>query len=71
MKIYQIKYGQKEGVERQEFAASDGAASKRCTELKKDADTVGKPERSAIDIPTNKADLIDWLNKNASYAVPE
>jgi len=76
MKIYRISYStaekQNEGVviTHQEFAASDGAASKRCTEIKKQLkDTLDdKPEREGIDIPTTKNELIDWLNKNASVA---
>lgn len=72
MKIYRIKYttANADGKisKHQEFAASDGAASKRCTEIKKaKSDTLdSKPERAAIDVPTNKAELIDWLNTNAS-----
>lgn len=76
MKIYQIDYKvvvpEQDGVTvtHHEFAASDGAASKRCTEIKKDLkDTLDdKPERKAIDIPTDKNGLIAWLNKNASLA---
>lgn len=77
MKIYRIKYTLASGAgdtivltKKQEFAASDGAASKRCTELKKDfKDTLDdKPEREAIDIPTDKTGLIEWLNKNAVVA---
>ncbi len=70
MNIHKVTYN-KGGVERQRFAASDGAASKLCTELKKDKELVGKPERKSVEIPTNKVMLINWLNENASYAVPE
>ena len=76
MRIYCIKYStthpEQEGIviKHQEFAGSDGAASKRCTEIKKSMkDTLDdKPEREAIDIPTKKDELIAWLNNNASLA---
>lgn len=77
MKLHRIKYTLTSGAgdtilltKKQEFAAADGAASKRCTEIKKDfKDTLDdKPEREAIDIPTDKTGLIEWLNNNASVA---
>lgn len=57
----------------QEFATSDGAASKRCTaiksEFKKQLD--GKPEREALDVPNTKVELVEWLNKNATMVSAE
>lgn len=57
----------------QEFATSDGAASKRCTAIKaafkKQLD--GKVERAPIDVPSTKAELVEWLNKNATMAGAE
>jgi hypothetical protein len=75
MRIYRIEYSVVDTdsdvpvvTTHQEFAASDGAASKRVTEIKRDCkDTLDdKPTREAVDIPTTKADLIEWLNKHAS-----
>lgn len=64
MKLHEIKYEHKEtGVVHREFAASESEASKRCTALKMAAK--GKPVRGPVEIPTDKAGLIDWLNTNA------
>lgn len=74
MKIYRISYSIAEDdgtvVSYQNFEASDGAASKRGTAIKTEfKDQLDdKPVREAIDVPTNKADLIEWLNKNATVA---
>lgn len=65
MKLHQIKYEHKEtGEVRREFAASDTEASKRCTALKMAAK--GKPVREPVEIPTDKAGLLAWLNANAT-----
>ncbi len=72
MKIYRITYKTADDsgniTSRQEFAASDGAASKRITEIKlKYKETLeDKPARGPVEVPTNKADLIEWLNTNAT-----
>lgn len=55
-----------DGLDRQEFFASAGDASKRRTELKKANLCIGKPEQEAIDVPTTKTELLAWLNKNAT-----
>jgi hypothetical protein len=57
----------------QEFFGSDGAASKRMTEIKKDkkAELDGKVEREPIDIPTGKVDLLAWLNVHATVVSAE
>lgn len=68
MKIYRISYC-RNGVPHQKFAGSDDAASKCSTELKKGKDIDDKPEREAIDIPTDKVGLIEWLNVHAHMAV--
>lgn len=76
MKIYHIKFKtvvpEHDGVTvtHQEFATSDGAASKRITEIKKEfKDTLDdKPERTAIDVPTTRTELVEWLNKHALLA---
>lgn len=67
MKLHRIKYCRDE-IERQEFAASDGAASARVTVLKKEGGLTGKPEREPVEIPTDRNGLIEWLNKNARIA---
>ncbi len=48
------------------FAGSESDASKMATALKKEHKLIGKPEREAIEIPTDKAGLLEWLNKNAT-----
>lgn len=70
MRLHRITYSA-EGVPRQEFAGSDTDASKRCTEIKKTMSSVldDKPERAPVDIPTDKAGLLAWLNTNAKLAV--
>lgn len=76
MKLHIIKYSvidpDKSGlvINMQAFEASDGMASKRVTEIKKELkDTLDdKPTREPIDIPTDKAGLLEWLNENASVA---
>jgi hypothetical protein len=68
MKLHRITYA-KDEEERQEFAASDGAASARITALKKEGGIQGKPEREPVEIPTDKTGLIEWLNTNAYLAV--
>lgn len=68
MNIYRLKYENKDGEARQQFAASDGAASKRSSELKASGDAMKRPERELVDVPTTKAELIDWLNANAGAA---
>lgn len=69
MNLYQINYT-KDGENRHEFAASDGAASKRSTELKKDKG-IKVESRNAVEIPTDKTGLLAWLNANATYAASE
>lgn len=69
MNLHQIKYT-KDGEARQEFSASEGAASKRSTELKKDKG-VKVEGREPVEIPTDKTGLLAWLNTNATYAVAE
>lgn len=74
MNLHRIEYSladkDKEGVvtTRQEFHASEGAASKRMTEIKKvhKDELDDKPTRESVDVPTTKAELILWLNKHAS-----
>lgn len=70
MRLHRITYA-RDDVDYQEFAGSDSDASKRSTELKKEGGLQGKPERAPVEIPTDKAGLIEWLNKNAQIAVPE
>jgi len=50
--------------QRRKFAASGAEASKVATALKKElgVSLVGKPERDEVDVPTNKAGLIAFLN---------
>lgn len=57
-------------VERAEYFSSEGAASKRCTELRKDTAVDGKPERESLEIPTNRDGLLEWLNLNAYLQAP-
>ena len=66
MRLYEIKYENKDGDVRRQFAGSDSDASKMSTKLKADGVAVAKPVRGQIDVPTDKAGLLDWLNKNAS-----
>lgn len=68
MNLHCVFYTPEGEADRQEFFASEGAASKRCTELKKIGGLLGKPEREAVDVPTNKTGLIEWLNENAGLA---
>lgn len=65
MKIHRIKYQDPNGIVRQQFASSDAEASKIGTQLKNDKRTIGKPYREPIDVPTDRAGLIAWLNANA------
>lgn len=67
MNLHRVTYTVKddEGVktQRRKFAASGAEASKIATALKKDDPRlVGKPERDEVDVPTNKAGLIAFLN---------
>lgn len=72
MKLYQITYVIEDDtaaeVTLRKFASSDSEASKIATELKKTKKLVGKPEREAIDIATDKAGLLSWLNEHATVA---
>lgn len=68
MRLYEIKYENSEGEVRREFASSDGEASKRSTALKASNVAMKKPSREAVEIPTDKAGLIGWLNQNATRA---
>jgi hypothetical protein len=73
MKLHRINYTitdkEHEGVliHMQAFEASDGAASKRMTEIKTTlkAELDDKPTREAVEIPTDKTGLLEWLNANA------
>lgn len=67
MRLHKITYTQN-GVKRQEFATSDGEASKRCTALKMADGVDKKPERIGVEVPTDKSDLLEWLNANATFA---
>lgn len=67
MRIHRINYVQS-GVKHQEFASSDAEASKRCTALKMATGVTEKPTRKPVDVPTDKAGLIEWLNQHAKLA---
>lgn len=66
MNLHRVTYNVDDGngliTQRREFAASGTEASKIATRLKKLDDVVGKPERDEVDVPTNKAGLIAFLN---------
>lgn len=66
MNLHQVVYENADGEKRRSFAGSADAASKLATDLKKTGVAVAKPERSAIEVPTDKAGLIDWLNEHAT-----
>lgn len=68
MNLHHVKYTDKNGVKRQQFAASASSASALATELKKTGESPLKPIRDSIEVPTKKDELIDWLNDNASSA---
>lgn len=78
MNLHRVTYSladEKSGIvtHHQEFFGSDGAASKRMTELKKEKkdELDGKVERAPIDIPTGKVDLLEWLNTHATVVTAE
>ncbi len=66
MNLHRVTYSvdTEEGVvQMRKFAASGAEASKLATALKKEEPAlVGKPERDEVDVPTNKAGLIAFLN---------
>lgn len=66
MRLYEVKYENKDGDVRRQFAGSDGDASKLSTKLKADGTAVAKPVREQIEVPTTKVELLAWLNANAS-----
>lgn len=66
MRLYAIKYENKDGEVKRRFAGSDSDASKLATKLKADGEAKAKPVREQIDVPTDKIGLINWLNANAS-----
>lgn len=67
MRLYEVKYENKDGQVVRRFASSDGEASKLSTKLKADGEAKAKPVREQIEIPTDKVGLLDWLNKNATH----
>jgi hypothetical protein len=67
MNLHQVTYETTEDdLTRRQFFTSGGDASKFRTALKADKTVVGKPVQEAVDVPTTKADLLEWLNKNAT-----
>lgn len=66
MNLHRVTYDVEsdEGViQKRKFAASGAEASKLATALKKEEPAmVGKPVRDEVDVPTNKAGLIAFLN---------
>lgn len=67
MNLHRVTYSQdtEDGVvQKRKFAASGTEASKVATALKKELGIalVGKPVRDEVDVPTNKAGLIAFLN---------
>lgn len=66
MNLHRVTYDVEtdEGIiQKRKFAASGSDASKLATALKKDeSNIVGKPVRDEVDVPTNKAGLIAFLN---------
>ena len=71
MRLHKVKYFPKdsEGAEQlQEFFASGDEASKRCTAIKAEHGKESEPKREQIEVPTDKAGLIEWLNANAGAA---
>lgn len=68
MRLYEVKYEDKDGQVRRKFASSDGDASKLSTKLKVDGDAKAKPVREQIEVPTDKVGLLGWLNDNATFA---
>lgn len=49
-----------------EWFASGSLASKRKTELVSGGNKRADIERDEVEVPTNKAGLLDWLNKNCA-----
>lgn len=68
MRLYEVKYENKDGNVVRQFAGSDSDASKLSTKLKADGKAVAKPVREQIEVPTDKVGLIAWLNTNAAAA---
>lgn len=68
MRLYEVKYENKDGDVVRQFAGSDSDASKLSTKLKSEGTAVAKPVRKQIEVPTDKVGLIDWLNANAAVA---
>lgn len=67
MNLHRVTYSvdTDEGViQKRKFAGSGSDASKAATALKAElgAKLVGKPVRDEVDVPTNKAGLIAFLN---------
>lgn len=63
MKLYQTNAYHKDEGRMLLWSGSQADAAKDRKTLKEDAQVISKPKTEVIDVPTNKKDLLLWLNQ--------